>query len=129
MELEIRSRGFELTEALRTHCERRMGFALDRFAEKLGTVRVRLSDENGPRGGVDKRCRVLIAVRGAGAVVLEENGEDLYRALDRVADRTEQTLLRVLKRGQETLRGSRWMERREARSGSGQQQSEEASWQ
>lgn len=98
MELEIRSRGFELTEALRGHCERRLRFALDRFAERLGRVMVRVSDVNGPRGGLDKRCHILASTQGGGTLVIEHLATDAYEAVDQAAGRAAQTLARLLER-------------------------------
>ena len=45
-------------QELRSHIERRVGFALLRFTDALSSVLVRLDDLNGPKGGFDKRCLV-----------------------------------------------------------------------
>ena len=63
MNVQIRTRGIPVTEGLRSHVERRADFALDRFAERVTSVTVRFADANGHRGGVDKVCRVEVALR------------------------------------------------------------------
>src|SRR5687767_6121559 len=43
---------------IRAYAERRLSFALRRFRQHVQHVRVRLTDVNGPRHGVDARCAV-----------------------------------------------------------------------
>ena len=38
MLIEIRAKGFALTDGIRLHIERRLGFALDRFTPRVRTV-------------------------------------------------------------------------------------------
>ena len=96
MRIDIQARGFDLTEGLREHAERRLQFALSWVSVR--TVRVCLFDVNGPRGGNDKRCRIQIPMAGAQNVVVEDAEADLYLAIDRAADRTERTMARRLGR-------------------------------
>jgi ribosomal subunit interface protein len=98
MQLDIRGRGFPLTEALRAHCERRLSFALARFGPRLGRVGVRLSDVNGPRGGVDKRCQVKLPLAKGRTLTVQSSDADLYAAIDRAADRAAQAVSRELER-------------------------------
>ena len=53
MQIQLRSRGSSVTDAMRTWTERRVLFALGQFSGRVRTVRVTLTDENGPRGGVE----------------------------------------------------------------------------
>ena len=48
----------EIAPELRAYAERRLSFTLRRFQEHVRDVRVRLTDVNGPRHGVDARCTV-----------------------------------------------------------------------
>jgi ribosomal subunit interface protein len=105
MRIELRGLGFAATAALERHAERRLLFALGRFAERLEDVAVRFEDVNGPRGGVDKRCRVVARLRPAGALRIEEHGEDLYLAIDRAADRIGRAVGRELARRRSLRRG------------------------
>ena len=98
MRINIQARGFELTEGLREHAERRLQFALSWASDEVRAVRVCLFDVNGPRGGNDKRCRIQIPMAGAPNVVVEDAESDLYLAIDRAADRTERTMARRLGR-------------------------------
>jgi ribosome-associated translation inhibitor RaiA len=98
MHINIQSRGFDLTEGLRGHTLLRMQFALGWAHQHLRRVTVHLSDENGPRGGEDKRCRIRIGVDGPQYVVIEDIQADLYVAIARAADRAGRVLARRLER-------------------------------
>lgn len=98
MRIDIQARGFELTPGLREHTERRLQFALSWAVNDVRNVSVRLSDINGPRGGSDKRCHILIPLAGGQDVVIEDTEADLYVAIDRAADRSERALARRLQR-------------------------------
>ena len=101
MQLDIRTQGFDLTDGLREHAERRLRYALDWARHEIAKVTLRLSDINGPRGGNDKRCQVRIPMPRARAVVIEDTAADLYVAMDRAIDRAARALERRLARQRE----------------------------
>jgi len=103
MQFEIHAKDIPITEQLRGHIERRLCFALERFARRIRRVRVSVGDLNGPRGGVDKRCRVAIVLMPSTTVVMEDRDSNIYTAIDRVADKAGRCIGRRLKR----LRGVR----------------------
>ena len=105
MNIHIQARSFALTHSLREHVERRLQFALGWADEHLRQVSVRLSDENGPRGGEDKRCRIQITFRGAPSVVIDDTEADLYVAIDRAADRAGRSVARRLERQRDGRQG------------------------
>lgn len=96
MRTEVIGRGVEVDRATRERVGRRLGFALGRFGDRVGRVAVHLIDLNGPRGGVDKRCRVVAEVLGRGPVVVEDTNASLTAAIDRAADRVGQAVRRRL---------------------------------
>jgi ribosomal subunit interface protein len=96
MRIAVQTRGFSLTEALENHVRRRIGFTLTRAASRVRRVDVRLSDLNGPRGGVDKRCLVEVRLDGLPVVVVEDVQSDLYTAIDRAAGRAARAVMRRL---------------------------------
>lgn len=97
MNIEVRFRGIDPSEALRAHATRAIVQHLARFAPELDTVIVRIDDVNGPRGGLDKHCRVVArgtalsataSERGIDAyVVVATAVEGIARALERRAAR------------------------------------------
>lgn len=102
MKFGIRGRHIELTAPLLAHVERRLRFALSRFGQKIRLVAVQLTDLNGPRGGLDKQCRVRVALSPSGRVMAEAIDADLPTAIDRAADRLERSVTRELERRRET---------------------------
>jgi putative sigma-54 modulation protein len=98
MSTNIQSHNFELTDALREYTERRLEYALSRANGQIRRVNVRLYDANGPRGGIDKGCRIQVALKNSGDVVIENLESDLYVAIDRAADRVAWTVTRRLAR-------------------------------
>jgi putative sigma-54 modulation protein len=98
MQFEIQGREIPITERLRGHIERRLCFALERFARRIRRVRVSVGDLNGPRGGVDKRCRVAIVLMPSTTIVMEDLDSNIYAAIDRVADKAGRCIGRRLKR-------------------------------
>lgn len=105
MNIEIRSQGFKISEAMRGYTEHRLHFALRKFAGKLGAVTVRFSDVNGPRGGVDKLCRISVEVPPSATVAMQAINANLYTAIDRAAVCTERSLARRLRRRRDLRRG------------------------
>jgi ribosomal subunit interface protein len=98
MRVDIRGHGFPVSAALRAHIERRLHFALGRFGGRVRQAMVRVSDLNGPRGGVDKACRIAVRLPASPAVVVEDADGDLYVAIDRAADRIGRSVGRHLAR-------------------------------
>ncbi|MEJ2693269.1 MAG: ribosome-associated translation inhibitor RaiA [Candidatus Thiodiazotropha sp.] len=104
MQIDIQSRNFSLTDALRSHAERRLRFALTCYDDHIQRVVMRLSDINGPRGGSDKRCHLQVVLAGLPDVVIEDTEADLYVAIDRATDRAGRTLIRRVDRKKTRLR-------------------------
>lgn len=107
MQIDIQARDFSLTDALRSHAERRLRFALTRCDNRIQRIVMRLSDINGPRGGADKRCHLQVVLAGLPDVVIEDIEADLYVAIDRAADRAGRTLVRKIDRQHALLRHAR----------------------
>lgn len=98
MNIQIRAKDFTLTAGIRSHIERRLDFAMDRFTRVVSGVLVWVGDINGPKGGDgDKSCRMAVQLRHV-RVVLEERAPDLYVAIDRAAHRASKAIAREVKR-------------------------------
>jgi putative sigma-54 modulation protein len=98
MRIDIQARGFRLTEGLRTQAERRVRFALGSTSGGVRSIVMRLADENGPRGGVDKRCTIRANLPGGPPVIIEQQEADLYVAIERAADRAARAVSRRLEK-------------------------------
>ncbi|MFZ4536110.1 HPF/RaiA family ribosome-associated protein [Propionivibrio sp.] len=98
MQIQIHADDFDLTEGLRDHVAKRLAYALNHGLDIVSRVVIRLSDVNGPRGGVDKRCAIEVRLKGASAIAIRDTQADLYVAIDRAAERAGRTLDRRVAR-------------------------------
>jgi len=85
MILDIKSSGFDLTAALEAHVVNRIGHSLGPCAYRAPRVTVRMQDINGPKGGVDKECRIVVSLPGKAPIVATVRDEDMYVAIARAA--------------------------------------------
>ncbi len=83
----------------------RVRFALRRLTALVPRAKVLLSDVNGPRGGLDKRCQIELKTDNAGTVVIASLARDWRAALDRSLIRATRVLTRKLHRNQKPTRG------------------------
>lgn len=98
MSLTMKFRGIEPGEEESSYIDRRLRFALGRFSGEITHARVRLSDTNGPRGGVDKHVKIQVTGPRLGHLVIEDCDSDVLTAIDRAADRAGRTVGRHLQR-------------------------------
>jgi putative sigma-54 modulation protein len=101
MKMDIRTQGFELTDGLREHAERRLSFALDWARHDVRKIILNFSDINGPRGGSDKRCQLRIPLPRIRDVIIEAIAPDIFQAVDRAIERASRTLARRISRQRE----------------------------
>lgn len=94
----VRTIGLTLTPADRFYIRRRLGMKLGKFAPAIERVSVRVEDVNGPRGGVDKLCRIKVVLSGLPSVVVERQHHATHAAIDDALDVTERTVRRALLR-------------------------------
>jgi putative sigma-54 modulation protein len=95
MKPTIIAKGMKLSQALREYVVRRLRFALDRTQHSIQSVTVRINDQNGPKGGVDKRCQILLTLPGLPAIVVNEKAADVAAAVDQAAHRAAMAVNRV----------------------------------
>ena len=91
---------------LRTLAERRVRQALKRLAWLTPRVRVHLSDINGPRGGIDKRCQIELTTDGGKPVVVTSLAKDWFSALQSALARATRSLLHNWQRSRKSRASS-----------------------
>lgn len=111
MTIDLRSSNLPLSDALRAHIVRRLDFAVRRFESRIERIVVRLCDVNGPRGGLDKRCRIVAYLAPTRSVIVEATDADIYAAASQAAIRLDERVSRALTRRRprplDTRRGGR----------------------
>jgi len=98
MQLRIYGVNYTLDDGLKDFITRRLHFALGRFAPRISRLTVRLTDVNGPRGGVDKRCRITAELTPRGEVAIEGMGDDPVSLAADAAKRIGRAVRRELER-------------------------------
>ncbi|WP_250510036.1 HPF/RaiA family ribosome-associated protein [Caballeronia sp. GACF4] len=83
-------------EAIAMHelAKTRSEFVFRRLAWLISKATVSLSDINGPRGGVDKRCQVEVQIDRSNTVVATSIARDWRGAIDLALARAARTLVR-----------------------------------
>ena len=85
---------------MREFAERRVRFSMRRLSWLVPRVKVHLSDVNGPRGGIDKRCQVHLLSDGKPDVVVTSLARDWCSALQSALSRAVRSLLHNWQRSQ-----------------------------
>ena len=84
--------------ALEAYAGHRLFFALRRFRSSIRKVTVRLTDQNGPRHGVDIRCVIAMHLHQGGALLVEATSAWPTAAITAAAGRLTRTMRRRLAR-------------------------------
>lgn len=98
--IDIQAQNFALTDAIRTHTEQKLEPINNHFGENISSIHVHLSDDNGPKGGDDKRCLIHIELQKLPAVIIEDTEEDLYAAIDNCCHRAERAVKKSVEKKQ-----------------------------
>lgn len=98
IELLVRGAHSATTEGLHEYVQHRLSFALRRFVHRVRHVTVRLTDENGPRRGVDSRCSITADLVDGGQLFVEATAAWPYAAITLAAGRLSETLRRHVDR-------------------------------
>jgi ribosome-associated translation inhibitor RaiA len=94
----VRVIGVELDEENRVLIRRKLGMKLGKFVASIERVTVRVTDVNGPRGGIDHACNVKVVLSGLPSVVVERRDVAPQAAIDLALRATEQAVRRSIGR-------------------------------
>lgn len=98
MKLDIRTRHLLLSAETLAELRRRVNLVFARISPRIRTVDVTVADINGPKGGADKQCRLVVRGRSTRSIAIEQVGTDTLATVAMAASRAEQALLRELSR-------------------------------
>jgi ribosome-associated translation inhibitor RaiA len=105
IEFLIRAGQADTADALREYAERRLSFALRRFAHQVQHVTIRLVDVNGPRRGVDSRCSINANLVDGRRIFVEGSAAWPFGAITQAAHRLNESIRR--ERGRHGGRGQK----------------------
>ena len=126
MKLLVVGERTRVSEGLHDFMTRRLHFALGRFAPEVERVTARVGDVNGPRGGMDKRCRMEVKLRGLGSVLSEACADDFEAAVAFAAERLGRGVARALERRSHRETAARRVDGRPPRVGRERQASQQS---
>mgnify|MGYP002624776416 CR=1 FL=1 len=81
---------------LRGFVETRWRSAVSRVGDQIRSASIHLTDVNGPRGGMCKRCRIVLHSTSVGPIVVQETQCTFPRAITRAITRIAHSLKREL---------------------------------
>mgnify|MGYP000969646505 FL=1 len=99
MRLLIQTQGLLISREDRDLIRSRIQQAFARFGHQARGATLHLQDINGPRGGLDKDCQLIIELEDSTAVITDR-GADLKAVINRAVHRAVQTIRRQLKHQQ-----------------------------
>lgn len=98
MQIDIVHRNVRVTQEQKEWIQRRIHFALSRFARRIRRVTLVFSDINGARGGVDKKCRFVVMLSPHGEIMIDETAVNIEAAVAAISDRVARAISRTLER-------------------------------
>lgn len=102
--IDVQARNFSLTDAINSHTRQKLESMLHHFGDKILKVIVHLSDDNGPKGGIDKHCHIHVEMKKLPTVVIEDSEENLYTAIDNATHRAERAVRKSVEKVQTKAR-------------------------
>ena len=107
MLINIQSRGFPLSAALKEYVESRIRLAMERYRDKIAHIQITLFDVNGPKGGEDMRCKISLKPSGLPSIVVQETAPDMYDAINICTHRLKRSTDRYFNRIRQRQKGLR----------------------
>ena len=92
----VRVIGTSVDEEQEAYIRRKLGSKLGKYATSIERISVRLTDVNGPRGGVDQRCRIKVVLSALPSVVVERRHADVDAAIDTALRATAEAVRRIV---------------------------------
>ena len=107
MEVVVNDQQKLLREAAINRAKSRVNASFAKFGDQVKSIVITVEDVNGPRGGIDKACRVLVKLRKLNDVVVTAKDETVARAIPGAIDRASRSVARLLDRRLRMAKASR----------------------
>ncbi|SMF14409.1 Sigma 54 modulation protein / S30EA ribosomal protein [Alteromonadaceae bacterium Bs31] len=98
MLLKIHTKGIHSSDSLHDIVNSKIRLILGRFSEKIQRVDAFLVDVNGPKGGDDKRCRLVIKLEKNLPFTVQDTSENILEALCAASHRGKRKIKRLVHR-------------------------------
>jgi putative sigma-54 modulation protein len=100
MELTITDLKIELSTENLSHIRQKILSMFNKFCDRVQVIKVTIDDVNGPKGGKDKYCRVVIYSKGMPDIVITDNQTSVMSAVNIALSRAKLSFLKKVKRQQ-----------------------------
>lgn len=107
MEIVVNDKQKLLSEAAVNRAQLRVSASFAKFSDNVKSVTITVEDVNGPKGGVDKECRVLVRLKKLKDVVIKTNNESISKSIPGAIDRAARSVGRLLDRRMQIAKSSR----------------------
>ncbi|QEG24682.1 hypothetical protein [Mariniblastus fucicola] len=87
-----------LGEAAIERAENRVYAAFSKYGDSVKSIEITVQDVNGPRGGVDKVCRVLVRLRRRKDIVVTVNDASVSKIIPAAIERAARSVGRQVNR-------------------------------
>lgn len=104
MKITIRNTGMKSVSRLASALSARVRDAFGDFVERIQHVIVHLADTNGPKGGPDKRCVMLVRLSDGRVVKMHASGTDAWLVVNEAVSRALFQVRRKLERERSSRR-------------------------
>ena len=98
MQLFINLKNITLNAKQKALIQKRYAFCFSKFSEVVKKVVIYIEDINGPKGGVDKQCKVQVSLRRGDDVIVTEKQSILNKAIEKALQRSSYITMKKLKR-------------------------------
>jgi ribosome-associated translation inhibitor RaiA len=98
MQITINDKQKNLGPHASTKAKDKISSSFSKFGLNIISVEMTVEDINGPRGGVDKECRVIVKLRKMEDVVATVKEETFSKAIARSINRAERAIARKIQR-------------------------------
>ena len=102
MEIVVNDRQKLLSADAVNRAQSRASASFAKFSDQVKSVVITVEDVNGPKGGVDKKCRILVKLRKMNDVVVNVKDEGFIKAIPGAIDRAARSVARLLDRRMRT---------------------------
>lgn len=98
MKLQVSFSGWKPNADARHALIDRLLGSIDRFAPQVSGVAFYLQDVNGPKGGVDKECRLIVKLRQLPSIIIRDSDSCFSTLVERVTSRASHAVSKTVER-------------------------------
>lgn len=100
MELAIKTSNVEMSNDITSQIKEKVQRVFSRVSDNIMAVKLTVKDVNGPKGGNDKQCTVVVHCHGMPSVVASNNQQTIVAAVNLALAKAHASLVKRVKRNQ-----------------------------